>query len=227
MLCACLCANLLQTRSMVLKDQSNWNEDDSWGKFRNGNYSILGEIFEENFKELYFYGLKLVPVSDLVKDTIQDVFLDIWSRRTEMNTIENIKAYLFVSLRRKLLRHVTKLRKESTLDQSGDEPFVLTFEDFLVKKETDTKVTRALVKSLQQLTERQREVILLRFNHELEFQDMATIMDMNVQSVRNLLFRALEHIRKDMKSFGIEGNSDVEAFLLTIFQKRNLNFFQK
>jgi hypothetical protein len=65
-------------------------------------------------------------------------------------------------------------------------------------------------------------VVLLRFNHELEFQEIAMVMDMNVQSARNLLFRALENIRRDMNASGIIGSSDIEMFLLIVFQKKEI-----
>ena len=207
-------------------ETSNYTQyfvSDSWRKFRQGDYEMLGEIFHNLYKELYYYGLKLVSIPDLVKDTIQDVFVDVWSRRQNMNEVNNIKAYLLVSIRRELLRRIEKLRKENSFEDSSIEPFIFSTEDFIVKEETDLLTTQALVQSLGKLTERQREVILLRFNHELDFQDLAVIMDMNTQSVRNLLFRALNNIRKYMKDSGIEGVTDIEVFLLTIFQKINLN----
>jgi RNA polymerase sigma factor (sigma-70 family) len=203
------------------KDSQNIVSD-SWQKFRQGNHAVLGEIFQNLYKELYFYGLKLVAVPDLVKDTIQDIFTDVWDRRQKMNGVDNIKAYLFVSVRRKLLKRIEKLRNESFFHPSLMEPMVFSTEDFIVKEETDSQVIVALVQSLKKLTERQREVVLLRFNHELEFQEIAMVMDMNVQSARNLLFRALENIRRDMNASGITGSSDIEMFLLIVFQKKKV-----
>jgi RNA polymerase sigma factor (sigma-70 family) len=203
------------------KDSQNIVSD-SWQKFRQGNHAVLGEIFQNLYKELYFYGLKLVAVPDLVKDTIQDIFTDVWDRRQKMNGVDNIKAYLFVSVRRKLLKRIEKLRNESFFHPSLVEPMVFSTEDFIVKEETDSQVIVALVQSLKKLTERQREVVLLRFNHELEFQEIAMVMDMNVQSARNLLFRALENIRRDMNASGIIGSSDIEMFLLIVFQKKEI-----
>ncbi len=198
---------------------------DLWQKFRQGDYELLGEIFQCQYKELYYYGLKLVAISELVKDTIQDIFVDIWNRRQKMDEVSNIRPYLFISVRRELLRRAEKLRKESPLDNTFNEPFVFSAEDFLVREETGSKATRLVVQSLKKLTERQREVILLRFNHELEFQEIAHVMEMNIQSVRNLLFRALENIRNDLNNQGIEAVTDVEIFLLNIFQKKNQNLF--
>ncbi|MDX9880849.1 MAG: sigma-70 family RNA polymerase sigma factor [Prolixibacteraceae bacterium] len=193
-----------------------------WQKFRQGDYELLGEIFQDQYNELYFYGLKLVPLAELVKDTIQDVFANIWNRRQKMNEINNIKAYLFISIRHELLHRVEKLRKQSPLSDNLTEPFDFSVEDFLVREETGSKTTRLLVQSLKKLTERQREVILLRFNHELEFQEIAQVMGMNIQSVRNLLFRAIENIRKDLNHQNIEGTADVEIFLFSVFQKRKM-----
>lgn len=196
-----------------------------WQKFRHGDYAKLGEIFQILYKELYFYGLKLVPLPDLVKDTIQDIFVTVWARRQKMGEVENIKTYFFVSIRRELLRRIIKLRKEGPIETSHMEPFIFSNEDFIVKEENEKRVTQSLVQCLSKLTEKQREVIQLRFNHEMEFREIAEVMEMNIQSVRNLLFRALENIRKEMKDIGIEGASDTEIFLLSIFRKNKNDFF--
>lgn len=209
---------------MVSSNNTQNNVSGLWQRFRQGDHALLGEIFQKQYNELYYYGLKLVAISELVKDTIQDIFTDIWLRRQKMAEVGNIKAYLFVSLRRELLHRVQKIRKMNSLDVHFSEPFDFSIEDFIVKEETGLKATLVIVQSLKKLTERQREVILLRFNHELEFQDIAQVLDMNVQSVRNLLFRALENIRADIHKNGIEGISNIDLMLFSIFRKKN-HFF--
>ena len=192
----------------------------AWQQFRDGDYVMLGDIFQHLYRELYYYGVKLVSVPDLVKDTIQDIFVDVWSRRQKMREVSNIKAYLFIAVRRELLRRIGNIRKESFLEDCSKEPFLFSVEDFMIREENGSNGRQLLVQSLQRLTERQREVILLRFNHELEFQDISLMMGMNVQSVRNLLFRALEKIRNDLSNSNIMGFSDLELFLFCAFQKK-------
>ena len=197
---------------------------DAWQKFRKGDHAMLGEVFEDLYPELYYYGLKLVPLADLVKDTIQDIFVDVWFRRHKMQEVRNIKAYFFVSVRRELLKRVKKLRQESAIENTTHEPFDFSREDFMVKEEADDELTQSLLKSLDKLTGRQREVILLRFNHELEFHEISQVLEMNIQSVRNLLFRALDSIRKNMEGMDVQGAADIEVFLFGLFRKKNLNF---
>ena len=180
----------------------------------------LGDIFEKQFRDLYFYGIKLVPISELVKDTIQDLFTELCDQEQRPREIQNIEAYLFVSLRRELLRRVEKLRKNNSIEETPIESFVFSEEDFLVDKESGAAVSQQLIKCLDELTDRQREVILLRFKHEMEFAEISKVLDMNVQSVRNLLFRALEKIRKKITLFGDGEIHDLEVFLFTVFRKR-------
>ena len=192
----------------------------SWKKFQQGNFSVLGDVFQLLYKELYYYGLKIVPMPDLVKDTIQDLFVDIWHRRKKMTEIGNIKAYLFIAVRRKLLRCIETIRKENKAENLPQEPFIFSVEDFLINEEDNSDVYTQLIQSMQKLTDRQREVILLRFNHELEFSEISMIMGINIQSVRNLLFRSLQNIRKDMNDAGIKGTDDIEVFLFYIFRHK-------
>ena len=185
-----------------------------------------GAIFRSRFRDLYFYGLKLVSHSELVKDTIQDIFADLLTREESLGKIENIHAYLFLALRRELLRRIKKIRQADFSEFNVPEPFVFSSEDFLIQKEQGAESDQMLMSSLKGLTDRQREVILLRFKYELDFEVIASVMKMKVQSVRNLLFRALEQIRKNFKDHSISDIGDVDILLTTIFFK-NRNFYSK
>lgn len=63
-----------------------------WLQFCHGDDSMLGNVFRETYNELVFYGLKLVPIQELVKDTIRDVSADIWSRKKDLKDVNNIRS---------------------------------------------------------------------------------------------------------------------------------------
>ncbi len=193
---------------------------DAWRNFKGGDFASLGIFFETHYQELYYYGIKLVAMPELVKDTIQDLFADVWERRSKMTSVENFKAYLIISLRRELIRRINKARKESAAELPASFQFPFLQEDFIINNEENQEHSRLLAQSLEGLTERQREVILLRFFHGLEFQEISKVLEMNLQSVRNLLFRALEKIRKDMQDQGVNGVENVEMFLWFAFGKK-------
>ncbi len=193
---------------------------EAWTNFKGGDFASLGILFETYYQELFYYGIKIVALPDLVKDTIQDLFTDVWERRNKLTAVENFKAYLIISLRRELVRRITKIRKESSVGQLDSLQFSFSAEDFLISSEESLKNSRVLAQSMEGLTERQREVILLRFYHGLEFSEIGQVLEMNIQSVRNLLFRSLEKIRHEMSDKGVSGVENIEIFLWTVFSKK-------
>jgi len=193
---------------------------DVWSNFKGGDFESLGILFETYYQELFYYGIKIVAMPELVKDTIQDLFTDVWERRSNMVSVDNFKAYLIISLRNELIHRINRIRKESSKDVLATLQFSFSPEDFLISTEQNSEYSRLLSTSMQSLTDRQREVILLRFFHGLEFLEISQVLEMNIQSVRNLLFRSLDKIRKDMSDQGITGVENVEMFLFSIFRKK-------
>ncbi|MDP2889766.1 MAG: RNA polymerase sigma factor [Bacteroidota bacterium] len=196
------------------------NPQDAWSNFKSGDFASLGILFEAYYRELFYYGIKIVAMPELVKDTIQDLFADVWERRKNMVSVGNIKAYLIISLRRELIHQLKKTRKESLTNVDTTMQFSFSAEDFLISAEDKRNHSKLLAQSMEGLTDRQREVILLRFFHGLEFSEISQALDMNIQSVRNLLFRSLDKIRKDMDDQGITGVENVEMFLWFVFGKK-------
>lgn len=196
--------------------------NEAWDNFKSGDFDSLGVLFELHYQELFYYGIKIIDLSELVKDTIQDLFVDVWERRNKMVNVANFKAYLIISLRRELIRRAGKLRNESLSDEISSLHFSFSAEEFLINDEEIKSQSRLLANSLSSLTEKQREVILLRFFHNLEFDEMAQILDINIQSVRNLLFRSLDKVRKDMADQGITNTENIEMMLWFLFSlKKN------
>ncbi|MDO8930146.1 MAG: sigma-70 family RNA polymerase sigma factor [Bacteroidota bacterium] len=196
------------------------NPQDAWNNFKSGDFASLGILFEIHYQELFYYGIKIVAMPDLVKDTIQDLFADVWERRKNMVSVGNIKAYLIISLRRELIHQLKKNRKESLTNADSTLQFSFSAEDFLISDEENRNHSKLLAQSMEGLTDRQREVILLRFFHGLEFSEISQVLEMNIQSVRNLLFRSLDKIRKDMFDKGVTGVENVEMFLWFVFGKK-------
>ena len=74
-----------------------------WEKMKSGDEKSLSEIFKFFYSDLYQFGIKIFDLPDLVKDSIQDVFMRIWEKRDTISDVRNPKAYLISSVRRKLL----------------------------------------------------------------------------------------------------------------------------
>jgi RNA polymerase sigma factor (sigma-70 family) len=171
-----------------------------WSHFRSGDERALATIFNEHYDSLYYYGKKLVQDEDLVKDCVQNLFVKIWTTRHKLMAVKNVRPYLLKSLRRHIGDHVIAQNRKKTLQEHFHREFQISFshEDFLIAKQTSCEQSETLARSLNNLPSRQREAILLKFYEGLDYLQIAEVMALNVQSVRNLIHQSLKTIKNQM-----------------------------
>lgn len=172
-----------------------------WQRFKDGDERALGELARKHYGQLYNYGLHLTPDSDLVWDTIQDLFLELWERRATIGQASFVRNYLLKALRYKLLK--TRSQPSSihlAEDDPVNMPFTVSTEAEIIDTELYTERSRLLHQLMVNLTKRQQEVLYLRFYQNLDNQEIALIMGMERQSVANLLHRTFKELRSQWSS---------------------------
>src|SRR5690606_21215281 len=75
-----------------------------WSQFKSGNKKALESIYRSYINDLINYGYKITPDADLIKDAIQDLFIELWKSRENLCNVIEPKFYLFKALRNKLYR---------------------------------------------------------------------------------------------------------------------------
>ena len=171
-----------------------------WESFRTGEPRALAALFETYYDALYHYGLKLTGDEELVKDCIQNLFQKLWRRREGLRAVQVVKAYLFKALRRHLGDETKLLRQHRHLLPTYTDSFEVTYshEEFLIAQQGDAEQSARLLAALNQLSKRQREALYLKFYDGFSYERIAEVMSLNTQSVRNLVFNALQTLRKVM-----------------------------
>jgi RNA polymerase sigma-70 factor (ECF subfamily) len=171
-----------------------------WTEIRLGDKKSLAQMYDLYVKVLYNYGCKVCPNPNLVEDAIQDVFIDIWRYREKLATPASVRFYLYASLRRRIIKENERNTNASLLklDFYYDElhAIVNSEEMKVIQLEVINERTKRLKYNLNNLSPRQYEAVILYFYDELSYADIATIMEVNEQSVRNTIQRALEHLRQ-------------------------------
>ncbi|MGY3089556.1 RNA polymerase sigma factor (sigma-70 family) [Hymenobacter sp. UYAg731] len=176
------------------------NSAELWNAFRGGEARALAILFETYYDALYHYGLKLTGDEELVKDCIQNLFQKLWRRREGLRAVQVVKAYLFKALRRHLGDETKLLRQHRHLLPTYTDSFEVTYshEEFLIAQQGDAEQSARLLAALNKLSKRQREALYLKFFDGFSYERIAEVMSLNTQSVRNLVFNALQTLRKMM-----------------------------
>jgi RNA polymerase sigma factor (sigma-70 family) len=169
-----------------------------WSRFRNGEMSAFESIYRTHVKSLISYGLKITDDLDLIKDSVQDLFVELWKGRQNLADTDQPKFYLFRALRNKLSRALSQQSfvGEAEMQLSSDKMVAGYVELEFALKEEQLQISCTLQQLLKKLPRRQQEAIYLRFYHNFPYETIASLMNMNYQSVLNLMQRALKTMRK-------------------------------
>jgi RNA polymerase sigma-70 factor (ECF subfamily) len=170
-----------------------------WAAFTSGNDNAFSTIFNEQAKALFRYGTKFVTDDELVKDCIQDLFVKLYKNRQNLSQTDNIRLYLFRALKNRLLDEIYSCKETVSLSSQNDPPELKSIEE-TEEEENSNQALRIhrLKKGMESLTPRQREAIYLRYTMEMPLDDISELLQMNYQSVKNLLHRSIEKLRKEL-----------------------------
>jgi RNA polymerase sigma factor (sigma-70 family) len=170
-----------------------------WTQLRLGDEEAFSSLFERYYSTLVNYGKTLMSSEDIVKDCVQDVFVDIWKYSEKLNAAIVVKAYLFSCVRNRIARfrerdHIFSHVKDV---DSFDFMFDFSVEERLIADETMASKVEYLNKCIKNLPDRQKEALYLRYHQGLTVEQVAEVLDMNYQSTKNLLHRAISRLRSD------------------------------
>jgi RNA polymerase sigma-70 factor (ECF subfamily) len=174
------------------------NENTTWSQCRKGDKAAFADLYELTSDRLYRYGMKFTNDEELVKDSIHDLFLKLYQNRTDLPEMEHFIFYLFKMLKNILIdnfRHHDKM-----VYVSPDElPFHVEF-TYKPDDESDVgdEIKEQFEKVLSLLSDRQKEAIYLRYQAEMSYEEIAQLLEINYQSARNLIHRAVKKIRDEM-----------------------------
>lgn len=176
--------------------QTNNSTENLLASFQAGNTVAFSQLYDLHINILFNFGLKLTTDKELLKDCIHDIFVKLYIKKDELGTIDNLKSYLFISLKNKLCDELRKRMYMS--DTAVEEVNVVSpsnIEDDFVEKEQRMNEFTLVKRLLNQLPPRQREALTLYYIEEKKYEDICEIMNMNYQSVRNLMHRGLTKLR--------------------------------
>lgn len=169
-----------------------------WNNFRNGNEKSFESLYDNYFSLLYSYGLQITSNKALVKDSIQDLFIELWKNRANLAEVKSIKGYLYLSLRRKIIKDFIKENKFSNQEISDnyDTEVILPHEFLMISDQLTHEISKRLTRSFQTLTKRQKEAIFLKYYDNMSYEDIAAVMSLkNVKYARTLIYRAIDVLK--------------------------------
>ena len=185
-----------------------------------GNEEVFSVIYKHNYDILYCVGLKYTSDIQAIEDSIQNVFIYLLKSRSKLKQVMNLKAYLVKSFRNQLFHDLKKQKRLSFPDQlleNGFDYFNSTEESILEKEELN-ELQSALRNSIVKLSPKQQEMIYLRFDCDLSYEQISGILDISVESCYKSVYRSIKAVKTGIDQM-LEKSNDLILFYIYRIKK--------
>lgn len=156
-------------------------------------------IFKKYYKFVCASIYRLIPDSNLAEDLAQDVFADLWRKRSTIKIKTSLKAYLRKTAVNRALNHI---RKKHVLTNADDTDVLLNIPAMKQSESLEyVELQQYINKAIDKLPNRCRIVFMLSRFEEYSYKEISEELGISRKTVENQISRALKSLRKALKSY--------------------------
>jgi RNA polymerase sigma-70 factor (ECF subfamily) len=162
-----------------------------------GSEQAFKALYDKYWHDLFQVAYKRTRDADDARDLVQELFIAFWDVAGRLAPDTDIGAYLFVALRNKIFNYFEK--KSVRLSYLLSQPFRPEASDEAILSHIRTREIKACVlAAVEAMPPRMKEIYLLSREQQLKVNEIAGLMGIAPQTVKNQLHAALERIRTQL-----------------------------
>jgi RNA polymerase sigma-70 factor (family 1) len=164
--------------------------------WRAGNENAYRALFDRYFYRLYNYTSKLIADKRISEEIVMDVMLAVWQKRDLLNTNLSLSAYLYRSVKNRLIDHLRKQHVPTvSLDQTPVEPPSACITDSrLLHKELESLYRS----SLNRLPPQKKRIFTMSREEGSSYKEIADRLQLSKNTVENHMVAALRLLKNHM-----------------------------
>lgn len=163
-------------------------------KIGNGDQNAFKEFYHKQFFKLYQFAFSYVHTKEPAEEIVNDVFLAMWQKRSELQRIENMAVFLYVCVKNACLNYLRRnaMPVPVSVDDLSVDHLQLVADPELVMMQKETQ--RLIREAIEQLPSRCRLVFKLIKEDGLSYKEVASILEISVKTVDNQLWLGLKKL---------------------------------
>lgn len=167
------------------------------------NPKAFATLLDRYSQVLFEHVYRKIGHREDAEDITQEIFLSFWKNRTtiQVDINNSLRSYLFGSAKYKVIDYYAKVAVQipqlQPLDSIQEMGAATHTDDALLTKE----LQRLLEKELDAMPERMRKPLQLSREEEMTIREIALLLQISEQSVKNNISSALYKLRLRVKSY--------------------------
>ncbi len=194
------------------------SDEELWEQLKEGHKQSLRTLFLRYYDALFRYGLSVCSREELIEDCLQELFYQLWERRGDLSDVQNVKGYLWISFRRRLMGQLKKKNESDNKSVQFEAKMkkVMSIEGTIIDSEKRDRTHERLRQVFADLSTREREVLFLKYYEGMSYSEIEEILGLEYQTVRNYMYRAIDRLREIFKKEGIKIALSMLIIFLTL-----------
>lgn len=163
-------------------------------RIKKSDRKAFNELFELLWEPIYAYACSILMDKSLAKDMVQDVWMDLWQRRNDVE-IHHVKAYFYKAIRYRCYNHLRGSKLNKTQLNAAD---AIQIASETEQNEDAVELYSRVEHIISGLPQRCQEIFRLSRINNLENKEIAQKLDISQRSVENQISFALRSLRKQL-----------------------------
>lgn len=166
-----------------------------------GDKKAFDSLYTAWFGQLYRYAFSVLRDEAAAEETVQNVFMRIWEKRTKIEMQHSVKSYLVSAVHHECLDLLRRNKTRNSFRLQAVRQNETTITPSASTKIEMTQLETRLHQALKDLPERCRSVFQLSRYGGFKYQDIAGQLNISVKTVEADMTRSLKHLRQKLSDF--------------------------
>ncbi|MEX2380654.1 MAG: RNA polymerase sigma-70 factor [Vicingaceae bacterium] len=168
-------------------------------QIKQGDIRAYELLFKAYYQALCNFAYTFTEDLSVSEDIVQEIFVKLWEKRSELNIKDSIKSYLFQSTKNACFNHLKhqKVHRKFEVYSKKNDPFSQD-----TSEEVNAKQLAALVDTaIEALPEKRKKVFHLSRQEGLKYKEIADKLGVSIKTVETQMGLALKFLRRELKDY--------------------------
>jgi RNA polymerase sigma-70 factor (ECF subfamily) len=181
-------------------DNISLSDNELLSAFKRGDQSAFKLLYERYWQLLYVSACKVIKDEDEAKDVVQEVFISLLRKSSELDIQGSIANYLYTAVRYKVFDAISRQKIRTDYAESLTE-FVTNQNYTTDRMVLEKEITFEIEKEIQNLPEKMKEVFELSRKSELSHKEIAEILKISDKTVKKQISNAIKLLKPKFEGY--------------------------
>jgi len=164
-------------------------------ELKRGSTKALHAVHDLYYPALRNFAMSLVVDGPAAEDIVAEVFVTLWKKHKDFETLQNIKAFVYISTRNACINHLKKLQRDVVMKSGLTNYLSLDHEEFALNEMIKAEVLQQIYEAIEALPSQCKKVFKLCYVEGLSNSEVAEQFSISINTVKNHKVKALGLLR--------------------------------